>query len=145
MADVLMRLGILILALLLITTLIWGGRLFVERQRRLALAAEPLARNLAGQQESKIRILSFSSATCAQCHALQHPTLRRLQALCGDEIEVVEIDASGSPELASRYRILTIPSTVLLNQAGEAVAVNYGFANLHTLRQQIDASLITAQ
>ncbi len=36
MSDSLMRLGMLVLALLPIAALVWGGRLFVERQRRLA-------------------------------------------------------------------------------------------------------------
>jgi len=144
MSDSLIRLGILALALLLIAALVWGGRLFVERQRRFALAATPLAGDLPGQHEGKIHILAFSSAACTQCHTLQQPVLRRLQALRGDEIAVVEIDAPGSPELASRYRILTLPSTVLLNPAGEAFAVNYGFTNLNKLQQQIDASLTLA-
>jgi hypothetical protein len=145
MLDLLMRLGILTLALLLIAALVWGGRLFVEHQRELAMTAAPLAESLPGPQGGKIRILSFSHAACTQCHTLQQPTLRRLQALRGEEIEVVAIDASGSSELTRRYRILTLPSTVLLTPAGEVVAVNNGFANLHTLRQQIDSSLITAR
>ncbi len=143
MSDSLMPLGMLVLALLPIAALVWGGHLFVKRQRRLTLAA-PLAEDLRGQHESKIRILAFNSAACTQCHTLQQPVLRRLQALRGDEIDVVEIDAPGSPELADHYRILTVPSTVLLNPAGEAFAVNYGFANLNKLQQQIDASLTLA-
>lgn len=145
MSDALMRLGVLVATLLLIVMLVCAGRLFVERQRRLALAAAPLAREMPDEHKSKIRVLAFSSATCAQCHTLQQPVLRRLQALRGDEIEVVEIDAPGSPELTGRYRILTIPSTVLLNLAGEALAVNYGFADLSKLQQQIDASLTLIQ
>jgi len=144
LSDALLRLGMLVLALLPIAALVWGGRLFVERQRRLALAAAPLAGDLPGQHESKIRILAFSSEACTQCHTIQQPVLRRLQALRRDEIEVVEIDAPCSPELAGRYRILTVPSTVLLNPAGEAFAVNYGLANLSKLQQQIDASLASA-
>jgi len=50
MSDSLIRLGILALALLLIAALVWGGRLFVAHQRRLALAAAPLAGDLPGQQ-----------------------------------------------------------------------------------------------
>ena len=57
---------------------------------------------------------------------------------------MVEVDAPGSPELADHYRIPTVPSTVLLNLAGEAFAVKYGFANLNKLQQQIDASLTLA-
>lgn len=141
MSDALMRVGILVLALLLIAVLVCAGRLSVERQRRLALLAAPPTGDQLGQHESKIRILAFSSAACAQCHTLQQPVLRRLQALRGDEIEVVEVDAPGSPELASRYHILTVPSTVLINPAGVAFAVNYGFVDLNKLQRQIDASL----
>ncbi len=144
MSDSLIRLGILVLAMLLIAALVWGGRLFVERQRRLALAAAPLVGGLPGQHGNKIRILAFSSDACTQCHTLQQPVLRRLQALRGDEIEVVEVDALNSPELASRYHILTVPSTVLLNPVGEALAVNYGFTNLNKLQQQMDASFALA-
>ena len=149
MPDTLIRLGILLLAVLLIALLVQGGRFFVARQRRLALAAAPLA-NLPGipdapaQSRHKARILAFSSADCTQCHTLQQPALLRLQALRGDEIDVVEIDAPASPELTKRYRILTVPSTVILNPSGEALAINYGFANLGKLQQQIDAILTPA-
>lgn len=139
----LIRLAILALALVLIAVLVWGGRLFVARQKRLALAAGP-DENIFASAEGKVRVLAFSSADCTQCHTLQQPALRRLQALRGNEIDVVEIDAPGSPDLTRRYRILTVPSTVVLNAAGEAHAINYGFANLHKLQQQIDAVLTPA-
>lgn len=136
MSASLVRLGVLALVLILTGAIVWGGRLFVERQKRLALAGEP-----SGPTGGKVRILAFGSADCTQCHTLQQPALRRLQALRGDVVDVVEIDAPGAPELARRYRILTVPSTVVLNTAGEAQAINYGFANLHKLQQQIDAAL----
>lgn len=145
MPDILTRLGILALVGALTLALVWGGRLFVERQKRLALAAAPaLVESLPEPGRGKVRILAFGSADCTQCHTLQQPALRRLQALRGDEIDVVEIDAPGSPGLAKRYRILTVPSTVVLNAAGEAHAINYGFANLNKLQQQIDAILTSA-
>lgn len=147
MTDSLIRLGILALAVLLIGALVWGGRLFVARQKRLALTAsstgEPLLA-LPGLDRHKVRILAFSSADCTQCHTLQQPTLRRLLAQRGDEIDVVEIDAPASPDLTRRYRILTVPSTVVLDPAGEVHAINYGFANFNRLQQQIDALRVPA-
>ncbi|HET8851091.1 MAG TPA: hypothetical protein VFN02_01050 [Ktedonobacteraceae bacterium] len=92
MSDPLMRLGMLVLALLPIAALVWSGRLFVERQRRLALAAAPLAGDLLGQHESKIRILAFNSAACNQCHTLQQPVLRRLQS---DRAESSRLSSGG--------------------------------------------------
>lgn len=145
MLDTLIRLAILLLVFIGIVTLVQGGRLFVARQKRLALTAAPVeaipGRELA---PGKVRILAFGSVDCHQCHTLQQPALRRLQTLRGDEVDVVEIDAPGSPELARRYRILTLPSTVVLNLAGEAHAINYGFANLQKLQKQIDAALTPA-
>ena len=144
MPDSLTRLAILAGVILLIAVIVWSGRLFVEGQRKLALAAAPLASLPAsggGLARNRVRILFFSSADCSQCHTLQQPALRRLQALRGEEIDVVEIDAPSSPGLARRYHILTLPSTVVLNAEGEAVAINYGFVNVRKLREQVDAIL----
>src|SRR5258708_712982 len=147
MSDALIRLGILILVILSIVALVQLGRLFIARQRKLALAAAPLSDSLDENivlSQGKVHVLAFSSADCTQCHTLQQPTLRRLQALRREEIDVVEIDAPSSPTLAKRYRILTVPSTVVLNAAGEAYPVNYGFANFAKLQHQIDAFLATS-
>lgn len=144
MFDTLLRLGILALVILISASLLWLGRAFVARQRKLALASGPLNDALTsgpGQPAGKVRILAFSSADCTQCHTLQQPALQRLRTLRGEAIDIVEIDAPNSPELTRRYHILTVPSTVLLNPAGEARAINYGFASSGKLQQQIDAML----
>lgn len=133
--SALIRPGILLLVLLLAVALVQVGRLFVERQRKLALAAEPLQDLPAG----KVRILAFSSPDCTQCRTLQRPALHRLQAL-SSEIDVLEIDAPAAPELAGRYHILTLPSTVILSSTGEALAINYGFASFEKLQAQIEAA-----
>lgn len=146
MLDTLIRLGILALIFLLIVAIVWAGRALVARQRRLALAAAPLPDAPTGASESepaagRVRILAFSSATCTQCHTQQLPALQRLQELRGEQIEVVEIDAPAAPDLVKRYHVLTVPSTVVLDPAGQARAVNYGFANTGKLREQVDAVL----
>jgi len=146
MSDPLIRLGILALATLLTAAIIWAGRLFVARQQRLALSAAPLleastGEGVPGPVQGKTRILAFSSTGCTQCHTLQLPALRRLQAIRGAEIDVVEVDAPAAPDLVKRYRVMTVPSTVVLNATGEVHAVNYGFANFGKLRQQVDELL----
>lgn len=136
MIDLLFRLGILLLAVLLIAGVVAGGRFFVERQRRLARATRPLPELV--PERGKVRILAFGSADCSSCHTLQLPALRRLQESRGEQIDVVEVDAPASPELTRRYHVLTVPTTIILNALGEVHAVNYGFANLGKLRQQVD-------
>ncbi|HET8844812.1 MAG TPA: thioredoxin family protein [Ktedonobacteraceae bacterium] len=136
MTDLLIRLGILLLAMVVIAGIVKGGRLFVERQRRLAYAAHPLSPS--AHESGKVRILAFGSADCTSCHTLQLPALRRLQAARGEKVDVVEVDAPASPELTRRYHVLTVPTTIILNSLGEVHAVNYGFANLGKLNRQVD-------
>lgn len=138
MSATLLRLGLLFLVFLLMLAFVHLGRLFVARQRRLALQAAPLPGLSIGR---KVHILAFSSADCTQCRTLQLPALRRLLALHSAQIDVLEVDAPLSPDLTSRYHILTVPSTVILNPAGEALAINYGFATFEKLQAQIDAAL----
>src|SRR2546421_6431204 len=153
MPDIVMRLGVLILVAVLLWTLTWSGRRFVEMHRRQALAAAPLdimtaggsnpaASNLAmDSDKTRVRILAFQSEDCRQCHTLQAPALKRLLETCGDTVAVVEVDAPDAPELTQRYRVLTLPTTVVLDATGNARAVNYGFASTQRLLEQVHAVL----
>ncbi|SRR5579883_511403 len=161
MLALLVRLGILALVAALLFLIVRAGRWFVETRRRQALATEPLETlpgleklpDRAGQESKAatdeadtevapaVRILAFSSEDCRQCHQLQEPALRRVQAALGQRVRVIEVDAPASPELTRRYHILTVPSTVILDAGGHAHAVNYGFASTQRLLQQVDEAL----
>ncbi len=161
MTPLLVRLGILALVAVLLFLIVRAGRWFVEMRRRQALATEPLEMlpglekllDRAGQESKAatdkadteiapaVRILAFSSEDCRQCHQLQEPALRRVQAALGQRVSVIEVDAPASPELTRRYHILTVPSTVILDAGGHAHAVNYGFASAQRLLQQVDETL----
>jgi thioredoxin-like negative regulator of GroEL len=117
------------------------ARVVVAHQRQLALTAQPLAASAA---TSAVRILAFSTPDCTQCHTMQTPVLHRVLAARGEAVNVEEIDALDTPELAQRYHIMTVPTTVVLDAAGKARAVNYGFANAQRLLTQIDAILAEA-
>ncbi len=144
MPDTLIRTGILILLGLVTCLLVWSGQQFVETQRCRVLTAPPEP-SLPGEDSpetssnnvSPIRILAFSSADCTQCHQLQEPALQKVIETYGEQVSVVEVDAPNQPELAQRYRVLTLPTTVLLDAAGRAHAVNYGFANSKKLLAQV--------
>ncbi|MHB8597158.1 MAG: thioredoxin family protein [Ktedonobacteraceae bacterium] len=150
MPDIFIRIGVLLLVSLLVFLGVWSGRRFVESQRQKVLAASPVAPSGSintftdenvPSSVSPVRILAFSSEDCKQCHLLQAPALQRVRQQHGDTVAVVEIDAVASPEMAQRYHILTVPSTVILDPSGKAHAVNYGFANTQRLLQQVDAVL----
>jgi thiol-disulfide isomerase/thioredoxin len=135
MTALIIRLAVLALVVLGSWLLVRIGKHFVEVRRQRALAAPATA-----FASSKIQILSFSSDDCRQCK-LQAPILQRILEARGDAISVTEIDAPAQPELSSRYQVLTVPTTVVLDTNGKAQAINYGFANTQKLLTQIDALL----
>jgi hypothetical protein len=139
MPELLFRIVIVAALGLLIWLLIWSGRRFVASRRQRALAAAPLAPS--SRETGRVRILAFSSDDCRQCHQLQEPALRRLLAQCGEAVSVEYIDAPTTPELTRHYQVLTVPTTVVLDATGKAHAINYGFANVQRLLEQVDAIL----
>ena len=138
MLDILMRLGILLAVIALIWLVVWMVRAFVERQRQQVLAL-PASETATEGNRDVVRILSFSTSDCRQCQTLQAPALERLLGVYGALIKVVKIDAVQEPELAKQYRVMTVPSTVVLDGQGQVRAVNYGFAPMQKLVKQIDA------
>jgi len=144
MTVFLVRVGVLVLVSIMLLLVVWSGRRFVEAQRRRALAAVPLSSRgdtNADASLSLVRILAFSSDDCRQCHEMQIPALQRVLDARGSMVSVAEVDTPNSPDLAQRYRILTLPSTVIMDAAGRTHGVNYGFANTQRLLDQVDEVL----
>ena len=146
MPDIFVRLGVLALVSVLLCLFTWSGQRFVEARRRQALAAAApgiFSEISDGEVQSRplVRIIAFSSANCHQCHQLQAPALKRVLEARGTDVSVVDVDAPDEPELAQRYQVLTVPTTVVLDAKGRAHAVNYGFANTLKLLEQVDEVL----
>ena len=146
MSDFTLRLIILVVICLLGSIAIWIGRTIVARRRSQALAAAPFTASSSSEAEStqQVRILAFSSEDCRQCHTLQEPALERLLNHYGEQVAVVNVDAVTQHDLTERYKVLTVPTTVVLDPAGNAHAVNYGFANTQRLQEQVNAVLSLA-
>ena len=150
MAAILVRVGVLALVSLALWLVIWAGRRYVEARRQAVLNGAPADLPRAAGVDgavgaSSVQILNFSSADCSQCHKLQAPALRRLLEARTGEVTVLNVDAPNEPELAKRYQVLTVPTTVVLDAAGQAQAVNFGFAPTERLLKQVDAILAKDQ
>jgi hypothetical protein len=150
MSVFIVRSGVLVLVSVLLWLAIWSGRRYVTSQRRRALATAPVVVSTRDSAvdtyagDTAVRILAFSSADCHQCHQLQTPALQRVAAVRGNNVTVLEVDAPASPALTQRFRVLTVPTTVILDAVGRAHAVNYGFANTQRLLEQVDEVLAMA-
>jgi hypothetical protein len=146
MAALILRVVVLLAVSLVAWLVGWAGRSYVGRSRRRALNSAPLvlpsaAHAGAEAAQSAVRILAFSSADCRQCKQLQEPALERVLAARSGSVAVVHVDAPSAPGLTEQYRVLTVPTTVVLDAKGKAHAVNYGFAPAPRLLEQVDALL----
>ena len=81
-------------------------------------------------------LLYFTTPTCAPCKTLQRPAIQRLQERIGERMEVVEVDPSSQPELASQWGVLSVPTTFIIDAQGKPRYVNHGIAPLDKLQRQ---------
>ncbi|MGH7904240.1 MAG: hypothetical protein ACREPA_08970 [Candidatus Dormibacteraceae bacterium] len=80
-------------------------------------------------------ILYFTGAGCTVCHTHQEPALARLP-----EARVERVDAIERSDLAGRYRVYTLPTTIVMSAAGDPLHVNYGYATAAKLRRQLEGA-----
>jgi thioredoxin-like negative regulator of GroEL len=90
-------------------------------------------------------ILYFTGVNCTICHTAQRPALRMLAAGLGEAIEIREVDVAVEPALARQYRVMSLPTTIVLDPSGQVTEINVGFASGDTLRRQlVDAGMPVA-
>ena len=103
---------------------------------RLMAGIQP-AESLAGQPV----LLYFTGPYCAVCQFQQTPIVEQLKARWGDLWALQKIDVSQEPQLASQYKVLTLPTTVVLDANGQVAHINYGLASQEKLETQLLAGL----
>ena len=83
-------------------------------------------------------ILYFTGEACTICHTAQTAGVaRRLPQGSIPGIEIREIDIAVEPDLARRYRVMSLPTTIVLDPAGQVTDINVGFASGEVLRRQL--------
>jgi thioredoxin 1 len=85
----------------------------------------------------KPTLLYFTADYCAVCKAQQSPIVARLATKLGDSIDVQQVDVTESPNLASQYKVLTLPTTVVIDSRGQVSHINYGIAQQSKLEAQL--------
>jgi thiol-disulfide isomerase/thioredoxin len=82
-------------------------------------------------------VLFFTGEACTICHTAQRPALDLLAEEWRERVEVREVDIAVEPELARRYRVMSLPTTIVLDAGGQVTAINAGFASADRLRDQL--------
>jgi thioredoxin 1 len=123
------------ISLLAVSLLLAGYYLFKKLQLR---AVNKSARNDSRLSDAP-DILYFWSPTCSVCLNAQKPALEQLSERIGTErLQITSVDVTEQPELASRYRVLTVPTTLILDQSGQVKYMNNGIVGLGKLLQQME-------
>lgn len=123
------------ISLLAVVLLFAGYHLF----KRLQLRAVNRSTRGSDQEPVTPSILYFWSPSCTVCRTAQKPTLEQLTERIGsDQVQLTSVDVSEQPELASRYHVLTVPTTLILDTAGKVKHMNNGLVGLAKLLQQIE-------
>lgn len=82
-------------------------------------------------------LLYFTTPTCVPCKTVQRPAIQRVSQQMGSRVQVLEIDASQQPELASQWGVMSVPTTFLIDAQGRPRHINHGVALAEKLLKQI--------
>ncbi len=138
-----MPLDRLLVVLLVIALVVLAGFIVRWWTRRNAAAVRAHLAPLphpATESTAPVTLLNFSSPHCSTCHRVQKPLVDKVSAQFAGQVAVVEVDALAQADLVQAYRVLTVPSTVILT-GNEVQDVNYGLASAETLDRQLRAAL----
>ena len=105
--------------------------------QRLLIRARNNVFTLFNTLPNKPVLVYFTTPDCAPCKTIQRPAINRVSHLLGEELEVIEIDATERPDLAKAWGVMSVPTTFVLDTRGEARFVNNGVARAEKLLEQI--------
>ena len=129
--EILLRFG---LAIVIIGV---GAFAYWMINQRLLIRARHNVFTLFNTPPNKPVLVYFTTPDCAPCKTIQRPAINQVSHLMGEEIEVVEIDATERPDLAKAWGVMSVPTTFVLDTRGEARYVNNGVARAEKLLEQI--------
>lgn len=106
-----------------------GMYLWLQARQRARASA-------AFQPTGKPTVLYFRSDACAPC-AAQSRFLEQVRMEFGDRVAFEKIDADVDRERADRFGVFTVPTTLVVDAAGQVRHANYGLAEPAKLSAQL--------
>ena len=105
--------------------------------QRMLLRARSNVFTLFNTLPNKPVIVYFTTPDCVPCKTVQRPAINQVSNLLGENLQVIEIDATEQPDLAKTWGVMSVPTTFLLDARGQARYVNNGVTRAEKLMEQI--------
>jgi hypothetical protein len=104
----------------------------LERWRSRRATSRALGVPASAGATSEPYILYFTGEGCTVCRTHQEPALAKLAG-----VRIEKVDAIADRELADRFHVYTLPTTVIMSPEGRSLQVNYGYAPASKLERQL--------
>jgi thiol-disulfide isomerase/thioredoxin len=114
----------------------WG--IYQLYNRTLQLRNPGLLADLGPIHPLSFTLVYFTTPTCAPCKTVQRPAIQSLSQMLGSALQVIEIDATEKPELASRWGVMSVPTTFIFDPNGQLRHINHGVTRAEKLLKQIE-------
>lgn len=127
-------------ALVALTLILLGyatWRLYNRHLLKRVSAAMPTDPLLADAAAGIPVVVYFTTPFCVPCKTQQQPALAQLQAQYGGALQIIQVDATTNPEAASRWQVLSAPTTFVLDANHRPRHVNHGVATAEQLARQL--------
>ncbi len=139
------RIGILIVAVAACILAIAALRVWQQtRLAQMARRAAPMELLGLGLPAGGPAILYFTTAMCGICRLQQAPALQQVAQRLDHRVPVHTLDAIEARTLADFYGVLTVPTTVVLDERRRPAHINHGLATAPVLLNQV-TPLLTEQ
>jgi len=124
-------------ALIAFGIILGGFSLYLVYNWTLKNRASNLLADLGPIRPGAFLLVYFTTPTCVPCKTVQRPAIQKISEMLGNTLQVLEIDATQQPDLASRWGVLSVPTTFLIDPRGQVRYVNHGVTRAEQLLIQI--------
>jgi len=122
--------------ILIAVSIIGALLLFFKLIRRLQLRA---ARGTYKITPNENQLLYFSSAACSQCLTQEKILQQVFEEPTFTDIILKKYSIEENSALARQWKVITLPTTILLSKQGDVKQFNNGLISATTLRSQFSA------
>ncbi len=122
-----------------ITLLTTGGLVLLWLAWQLYKAKTLRTLEIGDAVRGKPNLLYFTAQYCAACKFQQTPIIETIAARLGDSVAIKKVDVTEHPELARQYKILTLPTTIVVDHQGQVRYINRGVAAKEQLEAQLQS------